>query len=240
MSFLILSAITQPVSWQEALAAWAIWVVISGGAVGGLLQPVVAKLRPAVVDPPPLQYLWAPLLGAAAAGITVFVLSNAKTDDAHQLFFFSLLCGLAFPSVLTSAVDNVGRQTEKVEKQLDAIAGKAMSDDVRVVANAADDLKAAMVQNPADTMPASGQKLIEATAQKAIDNIAQTAQQLPEEAREVVEKLKEVATVAQSAGYADTAQKAAEQLRAISNAEDVANTDTGRIAAEAAERIAGI
>lgn len=211
-------------------------IVLIGGLIGGVLQPVVAQLSPKQATPPRINYLFSPILGAAAAGITVFVIANSSTEDPLQLAFFSLLCGMAFPAVLTSAVDSVGKRTNEAQQQVAAAAVQAKSDDPAIVANATEQLKSALVANPAGTVSPTGQLSIEASAALAVRNIAQTVVETPDQARQIVEHLKEVATVANSTGYTDTAVSAADELRKLSE-DKMLDGATKKIAGEAADRI---
>ncbi len=225
-------------TFESVFSTPALWIVALGGAIGGILQPIVAKLNPKTPAPENSQYWQSPLLGIAAAGISVYVVANTDTNEALRLFFFAVLCGLAFPTVLTSAVDSVGKRTDKVQQEVADIANKARSNDPAVLATATESLKATMIMNPAESITDQGQKSVETSAELALRNIAATVAADPGQAREVIEQLKEVATVAQSAGYADTALKAGQELQKLSEGDNI-NNATKKIAEEAAERIKG-
>lgn len=212
-----------------------LWVVAFGGFLGGALQPVVAKLNPKSPDPTTENFLLAPLLGVAAAGISIYALANSKTDDVMHLLFFALLCGLAFPAVLSSAVDNIGRNTAQVQSEVAQIAEQAKSEDKSVNAEAADALRTTLVRNPPDTVKPEGAALIEQSAREAVTNIAQTPVETPAEQRELIEELREVGVAAKTVGWNLTAQTAADELRKLSDSIDDAPTSAA--ATDAADRL---
>lgn len=190
-------------------------LVIIGGLIGGLLQPIFARLNPRSDDPPAINFLFSPILGIAAAGISIYVIANSDTDAPMRILFFALLCGLAFPAILTSAVDNVGRRTESVQKRVAQIANAASSDGIAETAQAASDLKAVLSRNPADTLKSEGQAVIETSARMAITNIANTAVNDPSVLKQVIQELKEVRAVADVAGWSETATEAADQAQKL-------------------------
>lgn len=214
-------------------------IVALGGLIGGALQPVVATLHPRIDAPPNIHYLFSPLLGVAAAGISVFVLANTETDksDWLELLFFSVLCGLAFPAILTSAIDNVGKRTGEVQREMTGIAQQAVSNNPATVVATGDKLKEVIIANPAATITTDGQKAVETTGQLAVKNLAETVAADPAQAREVVEQLKEVATVAKSAGYIDLAQSTGAELAKLAESNDITDKDTKKLAETFAERI---
>lgn len=212
-------------------------VVIIGGVLGGLLQPIVAKLNPNAQDPENKTFFLSPLLGVAAAGISIYVLANSNTEDPLRLLFFALLCGLAFPAVLTSAVDNVGRKTTSVQREVTEIAERAKADGIQQTAEAAQQLRTTLVRNPPDSLMPEGQKLIETAAQQAVSNIAQTPAADAKTQRQVVDELQEVGTVARTAGWDGTAQAAADELKRLSGVID--DKAVKAAAEQAAQRLEG-
>lgn len=210
-------------------------VVVFGGLLGGLLQPVVARLNPRTTNPPRATYWQSPLLGVAAAGISIYVLAHTKTDEMMPTLFFALVCGLAFPAVLTAAVDNVGQKTSNMQREVAEIAENAKADGIEDTAKAARDLRAVLSQNPPGSVKPEAQPAIEAVAERALTNIAQTPATTVADQRQVVEELKDVGAVALSAGWDKTAQAAAEQLKKLSETID---DKTAKAAAEhGAERL---
>ncbi len=195
-------------------------VVAAGGLLGGLLQPVVAKLDERAKDPPVAAFWQTPLLGMAAAGISVYVLADSQLDEPIRLLFFALLCGLAFPSVLLSAIDKVGQRTRDVQLRAAEIAGDAGSDGIEQTVRAAQKLRSLLVQNPPGSISPSGQQVIESVAQQAVTSIAQTPAASEALQRQVVDELKELGTVAKSAGWDKTAQATASALERLSETID--------------------
>lgn len=205
-------------------------VVLAGGLIGGLLQPIVARLRPDAVNPSSASYWQSPLLGAAAAGISVYVLAHTNTSDTVPTLFFSLLCGLAFPAVLVQAIGNVSRDSD-LESNLGEIAEAAKSDSIPDSAAAAQQLRTALANNPLASVMPDAQHVIETTAQLAVANIANTAAPTAADQQTIVSELQDVGAVAKSAGWQQTAQAVADQLRKMSGSID---DETARAAAEQA------
>ena len=179
----------------HAAAAANLGVVILGGLLGGLLQPVVAKLNPKAQNPSSGAYWQSPLLGVAAAGISIYVLAHTNTHDTMPTLFFALLCGLAFPAVLTAAVDNIGQRTNDVQREVAAIAVSAKSEGIDDTVRAAKGLRAVLSQNPPGSVKPDGQSVIEAAAEQALTNIAQTPTETTGQMRQLVEELKDVGAV---------------------------------------------
>ena len=192
-------------------------LVVIGGLIGGLLQPVFARLNPRNDDPPLINFIFSPILGIAAAGISIYVIANSDPNAPMRILFFALLCGLAFPAILTSAVDNVSRRTEAVQKKVAKIANEASSDGMAETTQAASDLKSVLSRNPADTLKPDGQAVIETSAKMAITNIANTAINDRSMLNNVIQELREVETVANVAGWLETASAAANQLNKLEN-----------------------
>jgi hypothetical protein len=183
-----------------------LWLVACGGLIGGLLQPIVARLIPNAQNPPGQAYLFSPLLGIAAAGISVYVVTPTDTSQVMRLLFFSLLCGLAFPAVLAQAIDTVGQKTANVQKKMTQIANQAETDDVGDTAQAAQQLRVTLAQNPLDSLKLDGQAAVETEANRAVGNIADTPLKTADDQRQIIEELQDVGTVAKTAGWRGTAQ----------------------------------
>jgi hypothetical protein len=194
-------------------------IVMLGGLLGGMLQPVYARLNPDKPNPTSGNSAWSALLGVAAAGISIYVVANSETDDPVRLLFFALLCGLAFPAVLTSAVDSVSKRTQDAAREVAQAAKQAKSDDIVQTAQAADHLKNTLASNPSDAIGSKGLSVVEATAQIAVQNIAETATTNPESTAEVINQLQQVGAVARTAGYPGTVQVAADELNKLADAQ---------------------
>lgn len=213
-------------------------MVALGGFLGGLLQPAVARLDPSQVNPTWPNWLIGPVLGIAAAGITVFVLANSNTENKMRLLFFSLLCGLAFPAVLTSAVEGVNAQSKDVSDRAEQIATKAVAGNT---GGAALDLTKTMLENPTSSdIDRNAEAQLESTADAVVSKLADTAEAgAGASADKAIQQLKQIGTAARSAGYDGTAIRVTEELKKIE-----ANADTGAMqkttAGEAADDIIGI
>lgn len=193
--------------------------VLIGGLLGGVLQPVFARLDPDRKNPTPLNYLWTGLLGLAAAGVAVYVAADSKTADPIRLLFFSIVCGLAFPAVLTRAVTNLGNTVAEVQQDVANAAEQARSNQAADVVQAADQLKSTLARNPIDAVGSKGAPVVEATAQIAVQNIADTAAQNTATAADVVNQLQQIGTVAKTAGYAAIVAAVVEELRKLVSAD---------------------
>ena len=126
----------------------ALGIVSLGGAVGGFLLPVMQSAG-LVESRLSVGFTLAPLLGIAAAGISVFVLANCRLDDKLRLLFFSLLCGLTFPTVLASAMNAQSQAGIKAEKAAETITADAGKMDNKA---ASDAIAKALAANQADTL----------------------------------------------------------------------------------------
>lgn len=193
--------------------------VLVGGLIGGVLQPVFARLDPERKNPTPLNYLWTALLGLAAAGVAVYVAADSKTGDPIRLLFFSIVCGLAFPAVLTRAVTNLGNHAAEVQQDVANAAEQARSNQAADVVQAADQLKTTLARNPIDAIGAKGAPVVEATAQIAVQNIADTAAQNIATAADVVNQLQQVGTIAKTAGYTAIVAAVIEELKKLTSAD---------------------
>lgn len=222
-----------------SMADWAsVKLVAFGGFLGGLLQPAVAQLNPAQINPSWSNIFLGPILGIAAAGITVFVLANSNTDNKMRLLFFSLLCGLAFPAVLTSAVEGLNPTSEAVEQGAERLAKKAVSGNSGAAAN---DLAKVMLENPTSgNVDRAAEAQLQSTADTIVSNLADAAKKSEgASADKAIEQIKQIGTAARSAGYDGTALLVTEELKKIE-----ASSGTGEVqketAGEAADDIIGV
>lgn len=96
-------------------------IVLGAGAIGGLLATAIqgllkhdGNLVTYVIPIIPFgkSVLYA-LLGAIAAALSVYIAANSKLDDLKRLTFFALLCGITFPAILASSVDQAGEDAQQ-------------------------------------------------------------------------------------------------------------------------------
>ncbi|MBO9603241.1 MAG: hypothetical protein J7496_12125 [Novosphingobium sp.] len=195
-------------------------LVILGGAFGGFLQPVVATLAPQLESPEngvfSLNSALCSLLGAAAAGISAYVLTDAGQTPAVRLLFLSVVSGLAFPAVLRNAVDSRGQQTKDLLQRMARIADETEAEGLTETARAARELRVALAQNPPDSIKPASQAVIDTMAQQAVNNIAQTEAKTQTDQRKVIAELTKVGTVAQTSGWEKTLQTVIDQLEGLS------------------------
>ena len=183
-----------------------------GGFFGGLLQPAVAQLDKTSGDPTLSNWVIGPLLGVAAAGITVFVLANSNTENKMRLLFFSLLCGLAFPTVLTSAVEGVSAQSQEVADKAGEIATKAVAGNAT---GAAVDLTKTMLENPTSAVvDRDAEAQLDSTADAVVTKLGDKVA-TGEGADKAFEQLQQIGAAARTAGYDGTANRVDEELDKI-------------------------
>jgi hypothetical protein len=214
-----------------------IGLVAIGGALGGLLQPILARFDPSQQNPDFSNWFLGPILGIAAAGITVFVLANSDTEDKPRLIFFSLLCGLAFPSVLTRAVETLDPASQAVENKAERIAATAANGKTEL---AATQLTSAMAQNPSTgTIEKMAEQKLEVSANAVVSNLAEKATTGDQAGASAIEKLKQIGTTARDTGYDGVALRVTEELKKIEGSKAVA-ADNQEDAGNAADAVIGV
>jgi fluoride ion exporter CrcB/FEX len=213
-------------------------LVVLGGMLGGILQPAVAQLNPSQTNPTWPNIFLGPILGIAAAGISVFVLANSRTDDRMRLLFFSLLCGLAFPAVLTGALDSVSPRSQAVEERAEEIATTAAEGNISGAAAA---LAKTMRENPTVE---DVDRMAEAKVDKAADGLVSDLASKAEagngpDADKAIGQLKQLGTAARAGGYDGTAIRVNKALREIEASSGV-DAEQREHAGKAADDIIGL
>lgn len=173
-------------------------VTLSGGAFGGLLAPIAQAITRAKGDllifaiPDLPLYYWAlfSMLGSIMAWVSVF-LANSKRDDLRHLSAFAIICGLTFPSLVLSTLNDNAQEAVGI---VETAAASAQGD------NDQPEIAVAAVAETISTIPAStvgreGTALIEANAQSLINNISQS------DTIEAFEQAKLISDAANEAGY---------------------------------------
>jgi len=146
-------------------------LIIVGGALGGIISVADAWTNP-LVFPVSLAKIFAlvviPLIkGGTAAGIGVYVLTSLDQNNMAKAFFFSVACGLTFPSILIKSGNMVDNVTSKVAQEAiseNALAIKAATSNTSELSN----LNVAEIQ-------AASKKIIEAERQVATDDKGKAA-----------------------------------------------------------------
>ncbi len=190
----------------------ALGIVSLGGAVGGFLLPVMQSSG-LVESRLSVGFTLAPLLGIAAAGISVFVLANCRLDDKLRLLFFSLLCGLTFPTVLASAMNAQSQAGIKAEKAAEAITATAGKLDNKA---ASDAIVEALEANQADALsedPAAAEKL-ETAAKAVVDRLASAAAN-PVDPEANIANLSKIGEAAKASGHDATVVAVASALQTL-------------------------
>jgi hypothetical protein len=190
-----------------------LFIVLLGGLIGGLLQPAVASFTPGSDDVALSSWFLGPILGAAAAGIAVFVVANSNTEEKLRLLFFSLLCGIAFPSVLSSAVEQLDQRSLDAINDAEAInAAAAKGSDKQ----AAEKLTETILKYPSgSSLEPEAQERLEASAQQVVSSLGEKANKNDPAAEQAVDQLRQIGTAAKAAGYDGTALHVTEQLTRI-------------------------
>lgn len=219
--------------WDENLL-----VVIVGGLVGGLIQPAFSRMMGDQPNPPGWAFLWNPLLGVAAAGISVYVIADSQHTDAMRLLFFSVLCGLAFPSVLERAMNTLGRQSNAVKTEVANIENQSKDADPEKKVDAAQKLTVTLSRNPITAVASNAVPIIDTSATSVVTNLADAYAVKPDTLGQIVNQLHQVGTAAKTSGYTGTTLAAASQLNKIGDAQP-AGAPLREIAHGAASKLLG-
>lgn len=190
----------------------ALGIVSLGGAIGGFLLPVMEQSG-LVESRLSVGFLLAPLLGIAAAGISVFVLANCRLDDKLRLLFFSLLCGLTFPTVLASAMNATSQAAKKAEAAAETITanvGKLSNADTSeaIVKALAENNAAALTDDPEAAVK------LENAAQVVVDRLTNTVSS-PADSKANIENLTKIGEAAKASGHDATVVAVASALQTL-------------------------
>ena len=193
-------------------------LVSLGGMLGGLLQPVVATMNPDLAArSSSFSFFDSALLGIAAAGISVFVLANSKMDDKLRVLFFSILCGLAFPAILSGAVDSVSVQTKQAQVSTDLINSTGSTNGKAAIPNAAVVVEKGLMENPASSLEPVAAGQLQAAANNVVDRIKADAARDPSAVR--VEELQQIGVAARDSGHDGTVVRVTQALKELETVE---------------------
>lgn len=162
-----------------------VWVLL-GGALGGALAPAVVLLikSDSTVLATSLGSLWNwftskdsttnMMLGAIAAGITVYVVSKREGDPKKALFFFSVICGLTFQTILTAIGDpNSADKAAIASSEVSADIAKKSGSDASTAITAANVAVDAVQGAPASQVDAATRAEVGANIIKTVTGLEQ-------------------------------------------------------------------
>ncbi len=209
------SLITDLATFLSPIDRRALGIVAAGGAIGGLLLPVMEKSG-LVESRLSVGFMTAPLLGIAAAGISVFVLANCRLEDKLRLLFFSLLCGLTFPTVLATAMNAQSPAGKKADDAANKIYANAGSGNATIRPETVTATTEALVKNNASTLnddPEAAKKL-ESAASVVVGQLATTTQSNTATIANI-ESLKKIGEAAKMGGHDATVVAVASALQRL-------------------------
>ena len=227
-------------------------IILAGGAAGGLLSVLDSWADP-VSYPLTLSKLASLLLipvlkGGAAAGIGVYLLTTLDSTQIIRGFFFSVTCGLTFPSILANS-------TTYAQKVTSQVATKSISENTEKIATATATIQAS-ASSPAPSASAVAQiqsasiailqatpkidaaetKAADATVQQAISGLAKTANAVNNE--RAIDAISQIGIAAVSQNLPDSADRAVFELKALRDGAHSSeiSKDRATIAVERLER----
>jgi hypothetical protein len=167
-----------------------LFVICFAGILGGALSESAYELAGSPLRPGG-SLLTRIGLGMIAAGLGTLILANSDRRDRLRLFFFALLCGLCYPSVIGQAMSDVERRaTEATESR-----------DLAVQKNVIENTPAA------DIRPEVKQEI----ERQIVDTIEKAATTAAPNA-ETIKEISELGKVARENGYDSAAITAADAL----------------------------
>lgn len=172
-------------------------VICSGGLAGGALSGTAYGLAGAPLSEN-ASLLTRGGLGVVAAGFGTLILANSDRRDRLRLFFFALLCGLCYPSVIGQAMSDVERRATEGTKNRDLTVQKSVIE-----------------ETPAGNIRPEIKKQIESNIVKSIKE----ATAVDKTSAETIEEITELGKAARENGYDKAAIEAAAALNKL-NASD--------------------
>jgi hypothetical protein len=154
-----------------------IGIVFGGGALGGVVSVMEAWADPTVWPLSVAKFFALFMIpfvkGGVAAGIGVYVLTTLDQSHMARAFFFSVACGLTFPSILAkggSMVDSVTAQVaqQTIRDNVSSILAASSS------AKQGADVKVAEIKTASERIIEAGSKLPEGDKRQA-ESAVQTA-----------------------------------------------------------------
>ena len=175
------------------------FVICAAGLLGGALSESAYELAGSPLRPGGSMATRVGL-GMVAAGLGTLILANSDRNDRLRLFFFALLCGMCYPSVIGQAMSDVERRAKEATESRNMAVQKSAIENTPA-ADISPDVRQEMERN------------IVATIEKAGSASAPNA--------ETIKEISELGQVARENGYDSAAITAAETLTKL-NAGDAA------------------
>ncbi|MCI0623919.1 MAG: hypothetical protein L0387_20060 [Acidobacteria bacterium] len=217
-------------------------IVVAGGAMGGLLSVLDSWADP-VSYPLTLSKLAAlfliPVLkGGTAAGIGVYLLTTLDSTQLIRGFFFSVTCGLTFPTILSNstsyaqkvtsqvATKSIFENTEKLKAAVASIGTSASPQSL--LPSAVSEIQGASIailQATPKVEPAEA-KAADAVVQQAVSNLAETANVTNSD--KTIEAISQIGSVAVAQNLPGTTDRAVLELKSLRDAPHVSEETKGR------------
>lgn len=202
-------------------------VVVMGGAIGGLISVLDSWADP-VSYPLTVSKLAVLLLipavkGGAAAGIGVYVLTTFDPSQVIRGFFFSVICGLAFPSILANGKSYAETVTSQVATQTISENTKAIKNTTTIP----DLQKASIAILQATPKVDSAQAgAADAAVQQAVSNLAKTADAT--DGNEAIDAISQIGAFAAAQNLPGARDRAVFELKTLKDAPNASEEFKGR------------
>lgn len=160
-------------------------IIVAGGALGGLVSVIEAWTDP-VSYPLTFAKLFALLIipvvkGGVAAGMGVYLLTTLDSTQMIRAFFFSVACGLTFPTIITKGASVSQSVTSQVASQIISNSASTIkeikSTGAENAVSAIHDLKSASIQiiEATPKVSESDRKVAATALEQAVSSLGNTA-----------------------------------------------------------------
>jgi hypothetical protein len=206
-----LKSIWNKIAEHISLGGELIWVLL-GGAFGGAMAPALSMFlgdKLPGIEAPELWFWFQHgtthmALGAIAAGVTVYVVSKRDKDPAKSLFFFSVICGFTFQSILTGLT-----QTDETGQKAQATSELGVNS--AQVSTKVESQIQAMAEAPAASAALVTKAIVQENAKVVVEQL-QTKQANATDAaekQELKDAIADIGATAERLGYSEVADAAA-------------------------------
>lgn len=205
-----LKALWNKIAERISLGGELVWVLL-GGAFGGAMAPALNMFLGDKLPGAEAPELWFwfqhgtthMALGAIAAGVTVYVVSKREKDPAKSLFFFSIICGFTFQSILTGL-------TKPNETERNAQVASELGVTATVVATKVESQIQAMADAPADSAALVTKAIVQENAKVVVEQLQTKKANTTDaaEKQELKDAIADIGTTADRLGYSEVAQAA--------------------------------